>query len=100
LIRTIIADGEVAGNVLSFRRDGRREVGYWLGRDYWGKGIATHALSAFVSEDRERPLYAKVAGDNTASIRVLEKCGFTRLAAYKVDDVRDEEFQELLMILE
>src|SRR5439155_16255443 len=32
---------EVAGYVLSFARDGRREVGYRLGREHWGRGIAT-----------------------------------------------------------
>jgi hypothetical protein len=39
---TIAADGEVAGHMLCFERDGKREVGYWLGRAYWGRGIATH----------------------------------------------------------
>src|SRR6185503_5116967 len=77
VIRTILAGGEVAGNVLSFTHDGQREVGYWLGREHYGKGIATRALSAFLAFFRERPLYAHVASHNRASIRVLEKCGFT-----------------------
>ncbi len=77
-IRTIVADGEVAGNVLRFLRDGEVEVGYWLGRDYWGRGIATRALAAFLDELDERPLTAGVARHNPASMRVLEKCGFVR----------------------
>ena len=77
VIRTIVADGIVAGYVLSFIHDGAREVGYWLGRDHYGKGIATRALLAFLSSFPERPLYAHVAKHNRASIRVLEKCGFT-----------------------
>jgi RimJ/RimL family protein N-acetyltransferase len=51
-----------------------REVTYWIGRSYWGKGIATDALTAFLAVDRSRPLHARVASDNVASRRVLEKC--------------------------
>jgi RimJ/RimL family protein N-acetyltransferase len=76
--RAIVADGELAGDLLSFLRDGRREVGYRLGREHWGRGIATAALRAFLATYRERPLYAGVAADNPASVRVLEKCGFVR----------------------
>jgi len=76
VIKTIVFDGQVAGNVLGFEHSGQHEVGYWLGRDYYGKGIATVALSLFLREFRVRPLYAHVAKHNGASIRVLEKCGF------------------------
>jgi RimJ/RimL family protein N-acetyltransferase len=74
---TVLVDGKVAGNIVSFERDGRREVGYWIGRRYWGKGIATGALAAFLGQVSTRPLYARVATHNVGSIRVLEKCGFT-----------------------
>jgi len=74
--RTIVSNGEVVGHVGCFGRDGRREVGYWIAREHWGRGIATRALSRFLSEIAERPLYAGVAKRNIASIRVLEKCGF------------------------
>jgi RimJ/RimL family protein N-acetyltransferase len=74
--KSIIFDGRVAGNIVSFQQAGKREVGYWIGREYWGKGIATKALSEFLSHDTTRPLYAYVARHNTASLRVLEKCGF------------------------
>jgi RimJ/RimL family protein N-acetyltransferase len=77
--RTAIVEGKVAGNVVSWDQDGRREVGYWIGREFWGRGIATSALSAFLGEVATRPLYAYVATHNVASIRVLQKCGFTRL---------------------
>lgn len=73
---TILYNGEVAGNIVSFVNNGNREVGYWLGRKYWGKGIATRALIEFLEYVPERPLYAFVARHNIASIRVLEKCGF------------------------
>jgi ribosomal protein S18 acetylase RimI-like enzyme len=63
--RTILADENVVGL-----------IGYWLGREFWGRGIATEALRQFVGELTERPLSANVAEHNVASIRVLEKCGF------------------------
>jgi RimJ/RimL family protein N-acetyltransferase len=76
LKKTILLDGAVAGNVVSFVQSGRRLVGYWIGREYWGKGIATEALSQFLTIETERPLYALVAKHHAGSIRVLEKCGF------------------------
>ncbi len=77
LKKTVLADGAVAGNVVSFVNGaGEREVGYWIGREFWGKGIATAALSQFLDHIRTRPLHGHVAKRNVASIRVLEKCGF------------------------
>lgn len=76
-LRTILCDGQVAGNIVSWEQAGEREVGYWIGKDYWGRGIATRALSEFLSLLPARPLYAHVARHNFASRRVLEKCGFT-----------------------
>ncbi len=75
-IKTIEADGEVAGNVLSFPRDGKTEVGYWIGKEFWGRGIATRALAEFLALVDERPIHAAVAEHNPGSMRVLEKCGF------------------------
>lgn len=76
MARTIVCDGAVAGNVVSFDQGGDREVGYWIGRAHWGKGVATAALVAFLRVERRRPLVAHVATKNAASRRVLEKCGF------------------------
>jgi RimJ/RimL family protein N-acetyltransferase len=88
--QTILFDGQVAGNVVSWEQSGERLVGYWLGRDFWGKGIATQALAAFLGHVTTRPLVAHVVKHNVASIRVLEKCGFTRSG---------EEGEELVMRL-
>jgi RimJ/RimL family protein N-acetyltransferase len=77
--RTIEVEGAVAGNVVSWQGDEGRLVGYWIGREHWGKGIATEALRRFLEEIPERPLYALVAAHNAGSIRVLEKCGFARI---------------------
>ena len=52
-------------------------MGYWIGRENWGTGVATRALSAFLDVVSIRPLYAVVATTNVASRRVVEKCGFS-----------------------
>jgi RimJ/RimL family protein N-acetyltransferase len=77
--KTILFDGQVAGYVASYvdRDFGKREVTYWIGKEYWGQGIATRALSDYLSLVTERPIYGRAARDNIASIRVMEKCGFT-----------------------
>jgi RimJ/RimL family protein N-acetyltransferase len=81
ILRTIVVGADVAGNVVSWEQPGQRLVGYWVGRSHWGRGIATQALTLFLGEVRQRPLYAYVAVHNAASIKVLEKCGFERVAA-------------------
>ena len=76
-IRTILVDDHVAGNILSWQWNGKPLVGYWLGQSDSGRGVATAALRAFLEVFKPRPVYARVARQNVASIRVLEKCGFT-----------------------
>jgi RimJ/RimL family protein N-acetyltransferase len=76
--KTIVFEGRVAGNAVSWEQDGRRLVGYWVGKEFWGKGLATQALTELIDELGTRPLYAYVAKTNIGSIRVLEKCGFVR----------------------
>lgn len=83
---TILYDGQIVGDVLSFPRDGRREVGYRIAQEYWGKGIATRALSMFLDVEQRRPLYGWVLSDNAGSRRVLEKCGFTVIGEEHEDD--------------
>ncbi|CAN5669361.1 GNAT family N-acetyltransferase [soil metagenome] len=77
VVTKTIVDGGVAGNVVSWVQDGHREIGYWIGKEHWGKGIATEAVARFLDLVTDRPLYAWVAEHNIGSIRVLEKCGFT-----------------------
>ena len=76
--KTILFDGQVVGYLVCFERAGKLEVGYWIGREYWGKGITSEALPRFLRHETRRPLHAVVAKHNAASIRVLEKSGFTR----------------------
>ncbi|MGD2079321.1 MAG: GNAT family N-acetyltransferase [Chloroflexota bacterium] len=97
-VRTIVADGAVAGHIERFERFGLPEISYWLGNDYWGKGIATQALASFLQEVRERPLYARAAKDNVASLRVLEKCGFAVVGQDKAyANARHQEVEEFLL---
>ena len=84
--KTILFEGEVAGNIVSFLNSGEREVGYWIGREFWGRGVATLALAGFVRLEARRPLFASVARHNAASIRVLQKCGF-RVSREEPDDL-------------
>src|SRR2546426_2406307 len=77
-IRTILVEGRVVGHGATFvdEQFGRQEVTYWIGKEFWGQGIATRALSQFLTEVTKRPIYGRAAKDNVASIRVMEKCGF------------------------
>jgi RimJ/RimL family protein N-acetyltransferase len=77
--RTIVADGTVAGYIASWGQDAQRLLAYWIGRDQWGRGIATQALAQFTRQVTARPLHAHVAVRNAGSIRVLEKCGASPL---------------------
>ena len=69
-------ENRLAGSIVCFERHGVSEVGYWLGREFWGNGVASKALELLLQEVQSRPLYARVATTNVASLRVLQKCGF------------------------
>ena len=92
---TIVCDGEVAGNIGCWEADGRMLVGYWIGREFWGRGLATQALAELLGVVDARPLHAYVVKSNVASIRVLEKCGFVRVAEHAGDDGTEELHMEL-----
>lgn len=83
--KTIVHGDQVAGNVLSWQQDGQQLVGYWVGRAFWGRGLATRALQELVTELTTRPLHAWVATSNVGSIRVLEKCGFVQVGSRTTD---------------
>ena len=102
IIQTIIFNGQVAGSVSSYEDEGKPEVTYWLGKEYWGKGIATWALKELLAHhNQRRPMYARVAKDNPGSRRVLEKCGFTVISESKgFANARGQEIEELLLELE
>ena len=82
-----------------FARSG--EVGYWLGEPYWGRGIATEALRAiteyaFATFDLCR-LQAGVFEWNPASMRVLEKAGYTLEARHRKNVTKDGQTIDRLL---
>jgi RimJ/RimL family protein N-acetyltransferase len=101
VIQNILCNEQIAGHLLSYpNKDfGKPEVSYWLDKAYWGRGIATTALSAFLSRIQE-PAFARVAADNTASLRVMEKCGFMRIGTNRdFANARGEVIEEVLLKL-
>jgi RimJ/RimL family protein N-acetyltransferase len=101
IVRTVVGEGdEIVGHASVFGPTEEREVTYWIGREYWGRGAATAALRELLSVVSERPLRARAAADNGGSIRVLEKCGFV-LTGIERDfaNARGEEIDEVLLAL-
>lgn len=108
-IFAIATAGELIGNVGLYPQDDvyrlSAELGYWLGEDHWGRGIASGAVKAicevaFSRSDMVR-IYASVFENNVASCRVLEKCGFTlegvhRKAVIKAGKIIGEKMYSLL----
>ncbi len=99
--KSIVADGEVVGNIACHRWFGEPELAYGVDRSRWGKGIASAALVLLLAEIEERPLHARVAFDNAGSIRVLEKCGFRRVGSeVSFANARGQEIEEAIYILD
>lgn len=95
LMKTIAVGGEVVGNIGSWDQDGKRLVGFWIGRAYWRRGIATAALAEFIAvHEKHRPICAYVAVQNIGSMRALEKCDFLRVGEAVTGD---DGVAELLM---
>jgi RimJ/RimL family protein N-acetyltransferase len=99
--RVIEADGTIAGTIGSFIIEDHTEVTYWIDRALWGRGIASAALQNLLSMTTERPLFARAATDNAASLRVLEKAGFRRIGVDRgFARGRGEEIEETILRLD
>jgi RimJ/RimL family protein N-acetyltransferase len=84
---------EVVGSIACFQAPGPDGavcdcVGYWIAREWWGKGIASRALELFLSAEPRRPLHATAARSNEPSRRILEKCGF-RCTGFRMGEESD-----------
>lgn len=100
ICKTILYGDAIAGSILRYEELGREEVSYWLGKEFWGKGIATQALRLFISQLPQQSLYARVAKDNIASLRVLQKCGFVIVGEDKgFANARQAEVEEFILAL-
>ena len=100
IIKTILYNGQIAGNIVKFIMFGQPEIGYWIGKEFWGQGIATQAVNAFLKILAIRPIYAAAAKDNLGSLRVLQKCGFV-ITGYDraFSEARGIEIDEALLEL-
>lgn len=95
--QTILADNRIVGSIAKFEMEGDSEITYWMDKECWGKGIATSALKQFLEIEHSRPLFGRVAFDNVASQKVLEKCGFKRIGKDKgFANARQEEIEEYI----
>lgn len=100
VVRTIVADGSVAGHIGSWQENGQHLLGYWVGREYWGRSVATQALALLMDEVSIRPLYAHVPAHNVGSIRVLDRCGFRRDRVQEAKaPAPDHGTEELIFVL-
>ena len=99
--RTIVADGQIAGHISCYPQGENLEVTYWLGREFWGRGLATQALNRMLRLVAERPIFARAAADNIGSIKVLQKCGFKIIGTNKdFANGRGEDTEEYILRLE
>lgn len=98
-VKTILFNEQVAGNILCWEQSGKWNIGYWIGKEYWGKGIATNALTEFLSYVKPRPLWAHVVKHNIGSLRVLQKCGFLISSEEKFVDENFGEIEEVILSL-
>jgi RimJ/RimL family protein N-acetyltransferase len=94
-VQTVTVAGEPAGSVVAWWVDGKRYVGYWFGRRFWGRGIGATALRLFLQQESTRPLYADPFVGNIGSVRLLEKCGFRRSST-----VRYGENEHIVLVLD
>lgn len=99
-VKTILFQGQIAGHIVCHTWFGPPEISYWIGREYWGQGIATSALAQFLTYVKTRPLYARAAKDNIGSIRVLQKNGFVITDTdMGYSNARGEEVDEVILQL-
>ena len=98
-IQTILFRGMVAGNIVSFLLGDERMLGYWIGREYWGRGLASESVRQFLGLEKRRPLFAHVVKHNLASLRVLEKSGFEILKENLVELQTGRLVEEFILIL-
>src|SRR5213594_781490 len=102
VVKIIVSDGHVVGSVAMFvdKELGKPEVTYWIGKEFWGMGLATYALTGFLRDVTIRPIYGRAAKDNVASIRVLEKCRVRLLGQSKgFANARGEVVEEVILEL-
>jgi len=98
MVFAIEINGETVGSIglHKIKRGHKAELGYWLGREFWGGGIMTEAVKSMVNFGfknlKLRRIYAGVFLFNKGSVRVLEKNGFKLEGISKKEVKKDEKF--------
>jgi len=101
ILRAVTCDGQLVGSISSFVFEDQTEVTYWICRPAWGRGIATRALELLLQLVPARPLHARAASDNIASLRVLQKAGFDIIGTENsYAPGRRHEIEETILMLE
>ncbi|TFI46895.1 N-acetyltransferase [Micrococcus endophyticus] len=100
VVRTIEHEGRAVGAIVCTEHDGVGELSFWTAQDYWGLGLTTAAVDAFLREHTRRPLRAHVPEDNAGSVKVLSRRGFETVGQERVfSNARAEVITELVMEL-
>ena len=99
-VRTILLKNKIVGSIAKFEMEGNAEITYWIGKEFWGKGIASTALKKFLEVEKTRPLFGRIAFDNLGSKKVLENCGFSKIGIEKgFANAREKEIEEIIFEL-
>ena len=99
-VRTILLKNKIVGSIAKFEMEGNAEITYWIGKEFWGKGIASTALKKFLEIEKTRPLFGRIAFDNLGSQKVLENCGFSKIGIEKgFANAREKEIEEIIFEL-
>jgi RimJ/RimL family protein N-acetyltransferase len=99
-VRTIEEDGRVAGALIVSGIGSIPELSFWTAREFWGQGITTSAVDAFLAAFTERPIRAHVPADNVGSQKILTRRGFAVVGEDKTfSNARSEVVTELIMQL-
>jgi RimJ/RimL family protein N-acetyltransferase len=99
--RAIIRDGRVVGSIGCWVDEGHTEITYWVDRAMWGRGIAGRALALFLEVVPARPLRARAASDNAASLAVLRRAGFEVVGTdVGYANARNTELEETILRLD
>lgn len=100
LNHVILADGVVVGSIASFVVEGDTEITYWVDRKFWGQGVAGRAVALLLDRVTTRPLHARAASDNAASLRVLTRAGFRPVGTdVGYANARKAEIEETILVL-
>jgi ribosomal-protein-alanine N-acetyltransferase len=95
--RTILLKKEIVGSIAKYEMEGDAEITYWIGKEFWGKGIATSALKKFLEIEKTRPIFGRIAFDNFGSKKVLENCLFSKIGIEKgFANAREKEIEEFI----